>query len=134
MISIRSLTTNAKGFSMIELLVVATILVVLSTIGLVSYNQAGQSARNGKRQADLETLRQALVLYRVDNGTYPITGDYGTMMTTISEYISSPDIQDPRYSADDPTYQYEYSSTDGSEFTLSAFKEPDHTLFEVKNP
>lgn len=113
---------------MIELLVVATIMVVLSTIGLVSYNQAGQNARNGKRKADLETVRQALVMYRADNGSYPAGSDFSGMMATIADYISSIEIQDPR---NEGAYVYTYSS-DGVTFSLEANLEPDgsppHTL------
>lgn len=61
-----------NGFTLIELLVVATIIVVLSAIGLVSFTNAGKSARNSKRKSDLETVRQALVLYKSDTGAYPI--------------------------------------------------------------
>lgn len=61
-----------NGFTLIELLVVATIIVVLSAIGLVSFTNAGKSARNSKRKSDLETVRQALVLYKSDTGGYPI--------------------------------------------------------------
>jgi type II secretory pathway pseudopilin PulG len=59
------------GFTMIELLVVATIIIVLSAVGLVSYRKAGESSRNAKRKADLEIVRQSLVLFRADNGYYP---------------------------------------------------------------
>ena len=61
-----------NGFTLIELLVVATIIVVLSAIGLVSFTNAGKSARNSKRKSDLETVRQALVLYKSDTGAYPV--------------------------------------------------------------
>jgi prepilin-type N-terminal cleavage/methylation domain-containing protein len=133
MIKMPSLSNvSSRGFSMIELLVVATIIVVLSTIGLVSYSQAGQSSRDGKRKADLETVRQALVLYRVDNGGYPVSSDYAAMMTVIADYISSPDIQDPRNSSD-PTATYSYSS-DGTTFTLSATLEKDGSTYQVENP
>ncbi|PJC43527.1 MAG: hypothetical protein CO039_03740, partial [Candidatus Pacebacteria bacterium CG_4_9_14_0_2_um_filter_34_50] len=60
-----------KGFTLIELLVVATIITILSAIGLVSFVNAGQGARDAKRKADLETVRQALVLRRSDLGNYP---------------------------------------------------------------
>lgn len=63
---------HKSGFTMIELLVVATIIIVLSAVGLVSYRKAGESSRNAKRKADLEIVRQALVLYKADNGYYPV--------------------------------------------------------------
>ncbi|NCS87105.1 MAG: prepilin-type N-terminal cleavage/methylation domain-containing protein, partial [Candidatus Pacebacteria bacterium] len=63
-----------KGFTLIELLVVATIITILSAIGLVSFVNAGKGARDAKRKADLETVRQALVLRRSDLGNYPSGG------------------------------------------------------------
>lgn len=94
------LIKNQSGFTLIELLVVATIIVVLSAIGLVSFSTAGKSARNSKRKADLETVRQALVLYKSDNGEYPngLAGaNYSAMITTLSSgYISDPTPVDPK--------------------------------------
>ena len=59
-----------RAFTLIELLVVSTIIIVLSTIGLVSYRQAGLNSRNAKRKADLEIMRQAMMLYKQDTGYY----------------------------------------------------------------
>lgn len=76
------------GFTMIELLVVATIIIVLSSVGLVSYRKAGESSRNAKRKADLEITRQALVLFRADNGYYPTassTADNGLPTRMLTE-------------------------------------------------
>ncbi|HPS40706.1 MAG TPA: hypothetical protein PLQ50_01720, partial [Candidatus Woesebacteria bacterium] len=58
------------AFTMIELLVATTIIILLTTIGLVSFRQASVSSRNAKRKADLETMRQALTLYKQDNNYY----------------------------------------------------------------
>ncbi len=94
------------GFTMIELLVAATIIVVLSTIGLVSYRNASKSARDGKRKADLETIRSALVLYKTDaaDGLYP-DGAYSTMIGTLvtADYLDTSNINDPKQ---DATYTY----------------------------
>ncbi len=110
------------GFSLIELLVVATIIIVLMTIGMVSYRQSSRKGRNAKRKSDLESVRQALVLYRNDEGEYPDpTAADGTnaafteTLTTIADYISFGSLVDPR----SPTYDYTYSS-DSSDFTLCA--------------
>lgn len=122
--------SNKNGFTMIELLVVTTIIIVLTAIGLVSFTSANRNARNGKRRADLETVRQALVLYRTDNGSYPATTSFNTMMTTISDYTSSTTVTDPK---NEDTYVYAYTS-DGVNFTLSAYLEPDATLYSLDNP
>lgn len=104
-----------SGFSMIELLVVATIMIVLTTIGLVSYQNANRNGRNAKRKADLEAVRQGLVLYKTDNSTSYPSGDFSTMLTTIADYLSSTNIQDPK----SPTYDYTYSSS-GTSFQVCA--------------
>lgn len=118
------------GFTMIELLVVTTIIIILTSIGLVSYTSANRSARNGKRKADMEMVRQALVLYRTDNGTYPSTSNFSTMLTTISDYTSATSVTDPK---NEGSYVYSYTS-DGITFTLTANLEPDGTPYSVTNP
>ena len=124
------LFNRQRGFTMIELLVVTTIIIVITAIGLVSYTSANRNARNGKRKADLEMVRQALVLYRTDNGSYPSGTVFNNMMTTISDYTSATTVTDPK---NEGVYVYSYTS-DGIEFTLSAYLEPDDTLYSVTNP
>lgn len=123
--------SGSTGFTMIELLVVATIVVVLTTIGLTSFRQAGLNARNSKRRADLESVRQALVLYRTDEGTYPVGSEFSTMISDIQGYYSATQLTDPQNV--DP-YVYTYSS-DGYTFTLTAMLEPDPgTSYSLTNP
>lgn len=109
---------TSKAFTVIELLVVVTIIIVLTTIGVTSFTQAGVSSRNSKRKADMENVRQALVLYRSDMSAYPIallpsaTGRYtvaiGTLVT--ADYLSAPVPTDPKNVA---PYQYNYTSSVG---------------------
>ncbi|PJC42609.1 MAG: hypothetical protein CO040_03550, partial [Candidatus Pacebacteria bacterium CG_4_9_14_0_2_um_filter_36_8] len=72
----KNILKKKNGFSMIELLVVTTIMIILTTIALVSYRQATQNSRNAKRKTDMEIVRQQLILYRSDNGCYPSTATY----------------------------------------------------------
>lgn len=129
--------TLTAGFSMIELLVVATIMIILTTIALISYRQATQSSRNAKRKTDLQAVRQQLVLYRSDNGCYPSSASYLEMLSTISAYTT--DIPfDPLGSETNPLYSYTPSgtcnSTEAAGFTLEATLEPDDTIYSVQNP
>jgi len=122
---------------MIELLVVTTIMIILTTIALVSYRQATQNSRNAKRKTDMEIVRQQLILYRSDNGCYPSTATYLGMITEIGEYLN--DIPyDPQGSAASPGYTYVPSGTcqgtGASGFTLGATLEPDSTAYTVQNP
>lgn len=62
----------AKGFTLVELLVTMGVVAVLSA-GVVSLIGRGpqQTARDSRRQADLQKIAAALELYRSDNGGYP---------------------------------------------------------------
>lgn len=128
------------GFTLIELLVVATIMILLTTIALVSYRSATQNSRNAKRKTDLQTVRQALVLYRSDNGCYPADSTFTGMLSTISSYLTETPA-DPAGSEADPLYTYTPigagdCGTDNlaTGFTLQATLEPDDTAYTVSNP
>lgn len=66
-----SLVGIKAGFTLIELLVVISIIGILASLLLVSYQGTKKTARDGKRKADLEQIRSALEMYRADRGSYP---------------------------------------------------------------
>lgn len=70
-----------QGFTLLEVLVSATIIAVLTAIGVVSYSSVNKRSRDVKRKADLEQIRSALEMYRSDNGQYPNIGS-GFLNTT----------------------------------------------------
>lgn len=83
-----------KGFTLIEILVAATIIAILVTVGVVSYSTTTRNARDGKRKSDLEQIRQAMEMYRTDNGKYPSNcstyTDVSSCLTAlVSTYIPS---------------------------------------------
>jgi len=64
---------NKKGFTLIELLVVIAIIGILSTLAVVSLNNAREKSRDAKRVADVKQMQTALELYFNDQGGYPAT-------------------------------------------------------------
>jgi general secretion pathway protein G len=60
-----------KGFTLLEVLVAATIMLVLTAVGMTSYSSVTRKSRDARRISDLEQMRQALEMYRADNGYYP---------------------------------------------------------------
>ena len=71
-----------NGFTLIEILVAATIVVVLSVVGVVSYTSINKRSRDAKRKSDLEQVRSALEMYRADNGAYPGTSEGFAVLTS----------------------------------------------------
>jgi len=55
-----------KAFTLVELIVVITILAILATIGLLSFSEYLVSARDVNRISQLKLISDALELYRID--------------------------------------------------------------------
>ena len=64
---------RAKGFSLIEVMVVVAILGVLASIILPNVIGSSEQADRQKVVSDLVALENALAQYRLDNGMYPTT-------------------------------------------------------------
>ncbi|OGG23920.1 hypothetical protein A3A79_01830 [Candidatus Gottesmanbacteria bacterium RIFCSPLOWO2_01_FULL_43_11b] len=62
---------SKKGFSLIELLVVITIIAALVGVALPNFLGARQRAKDAKRKAELRELKSALRLYYNDFNSYP---------------------------------------------------------------
>jgi general secretion pathway protein G len=64
-----------SGFTIIELMVVMTIIVTLATIAMVQYRQSVQFARESVLRDDLFKMRDAIDQYYADKNQYPPTLD-----------------------------------------------------------
>jgi general secretion pathway protein G len=64
-----------RGFTMIELLVVVSLIVILSTMGMTQYRSSVIHAREATLKEDLFRLRDAIDQYYADKGQYPSTLD-----------------------------------------------------------
>lgn len=59
-----------KGFTLLELLVVISIIGLLLAMGTVAFSTAQQRGRDSKRRADMQQLQKAFEQYNADNGSY----------------------------------------------------------------
>lgn len=65
--------SNQKGFTLIELMIVITVIAILSAVALFAFTRVQKQSRDARRKAEMKTLQTALVAYNADNGTYPAT-------------------------------------------------------------
>lgn len=62
---------SARGFTLLELMVVMSIIVVLATVGIVQYRQSVMFAREAVLKDDLFKMRDAIDQYYADKNEYP---------------------------------------------------------------
>lgn len=119
-----------KGFTLIELLVVLAIVGLLSTLAVVSLNNAREKSRDSKRLSDAKQIQTALELYFSDVGKYPVAASALTLGGTGAGTLSSTNGWSD--TAAGTTYMqkvpanptpggasYSYTSADGSTYSLT---------------
>ena len=65
--------TRARGFTLIEVLIVVTLVVVLASIGMPTYQNSVRRSREAVLREDLFRLRDAIDQYYADKNKYPQT-------------------------------------------------------------
>lgn len=65
---------QSQGFTLVELLVVISIIALLSTILYASFDQSRQQTRDKTRLSSLKELQLAIEQYKAQTGSYPLAG------------------------------------------------------------
>jgi general secretion pathway protein G len=137
-----------SGFTLIEILVVISIIAILTATAAVSYTNVQMKSRDGKRKSDIRAIQQALAVYYQDNGRYP-PYDFVTPNELIDwcTYISNGSLQQVKNALEstyikqmpkDPIYggvpgDYFYKKTAKGHYQLGAVLEntndPDISTF-----
>jgi type II secretion system protein G len=67
---------NAKGFTLIELMIVVVIIGILAAIAIPNFISMQDRAREASVRANMHTVQLAIEDFAVQNdGTYPVAGD-----------------------------------------------------------
>jgi type II secretion system protein G len=126
-----------KGFSLVELLVVITIIAIMSVVAYTAVGGQTTKAKNSRRTQDIGTIQQSLELYFVEKGVYPdsvadatVHTNFKTFETTTqltNKYISKTPL-DP-WSTDTKKIPYSYgvNATTKKQYQLAATIEGEAT-------
>lgn len=127
------LTINVvEGFTLIEILVVITIITLLATVGISSYTTLTRQSFDSRRKADLEEVRAALEMYKSNNGVYPTAAEIvqGSIFEDASGKVYLQKVpKDPKSG----TIEYDFSNIDSvtSTYTLGAYLENADSGFDT---
>jgi len=87
----------SPAFTIVELIIVIVVVAILATISIVAYNGIQQRARASEASSALAQAKKKLELYKIDNGSYPSSGNLA------SAGITSTDV-DYQYTSNGATY------------------------------
>ncbi len=93
-----------KGFTLLEILVVLTVLAILIGIAVPRIKGMQDQANIQKAKGELKTLQTAVETYKLNTGSYP-TAITGTTLTNASPAIITANPADPFLAGSD-TYGY----------------------------
>lgn len=77
---------NQKGFTILELMMVVTIIGVLSLIAITEMSKATSQAYVGAAMNDVQLLRQAIAMYDAEWGVYP-QADANNMVSLVAQLV-----------------------------------------------
>ncbi|HJT80372.1 MAG TPA: type II secretion system protein [Chthoniobacterales bacterium] len=81
----RSQVTNLRhpeAFTLLELLIVMTIIIILAGITFATMGYVNNKARRSRAEAEIAAISAALENYKADNGTYPSTTNTVSLTAT----------------------------------------------------
>lgn len=109
----RPLLLKARGFTIVELLIVIVIIAILAVITVVAYNGVQARATAALLSSDLVNASKTIKLFQVDTGTAPATIDCGQADSQTNKCLRP---------STGVSYQYKVSATNPSLYCLSATK------------
>ncbi len=74
----QQLTINNSAFTLVELLVVISIVGVLIALSAFGLQGARETSRDSRRKADLEAIRSGIEIYKSDCNSYPAVVNSGS--------------------------------------------------------
>ena len=117
------LNNKKLGFTLVEILIVLTIISIIAALATIAYDNYLTSARDHQRASDINRIQLALEQYHRDEGFYPSTLTPGQALigsTSSTTYMAI--VPEPPTTVDgacsDSNYTYNQNSADSYTLTF----------------
>lgn len=109
----KTLNTNKKGFTLVELLVVIAIIAILSVTAYIALGGQTGNARDSRRMQDLTSIQSVVDLYHIQNNSqYPDNLEALVADGKLTKMPLDPSSNEPyAYALSDDKKQYELGAT-----------------------
>lgn len=116
---------TSQGFTLIEVLVVSTLLLVFSAVVMIGYSSSSKTARDAQREKDIKQVQVALEAYYEIYHSYPVAGSMTALLSNANfvTFLQNSKIQDPLNTG---SYVYTVTSN-GTTYQLGYTKEKTQT-------
>jgi len=104
---IRETKPRARGFTLMELLVVMTVIALLASIGIVGYRHSLKVSKEAVLKENLFLLNHALEQFKADRGRYP------SSISQLREKQYMREIPKDPFTASRDTWRTEMEATEG---------------------
>lgn len=104
---------ESKGFTLIELVIVMSVIAILLSVGIPAFQGMQSSADISKAEMDLQTLKTAVISFRRHQGAYP--ANLAALLTTTPKLINEA-LEDPFVTDAGPPVTYGYSTANDPTF------------------
>ncbi len=79
---------SKKGFTLVEIMIVTSIVGLLASLAIPSMRRAGSETRNARFAREIKNAGHAFVQYAFDHGEYPLDKTPSEMPNGMSEYLN----------------------------------------------
>ena len=110
-------STSCRGFSLVELLIVAAVIGLIVAIAIPNLLNAIQRSRQTRTISDLRTISNGLAIYQQDYAKFPTAGSLASLSDVADDLI--PFIGEVPID-DGWNYDFQYKS-DGDTYTLASY-------------